>query len=52
MNTCQNVDCNNIGIPITVEMIMEKTNKKETHDIYLCRPCISIQNYMNGKFKN
>jgi|LWDU01.1.fsa_nt_gi hypothetical protein len=52
MNTCQNVDCNNVGIPVKVEMIMEKTNKKEIHDIYLCRPCISIQNYMGGGFKN
>ena len=52
MNKCQNVECNNIGRKVTVQMIMKGTNKEEIHDIYMCQICINIQNFKSGGFKN
>ena len=51
-HTCQNVDCNNIGIKVKVKMIMEPDMNEEIHDIWFCRVCINLTNARNGGLKN
>jgi|APSaa5957512493_1039668.scaffolds.fasta_scaffold299559_1 hypothetical protein len=50
MNKCQNVDCKNAGIKVRV-LIGFGNKPDEEHEIYMCRPCISLQSSMKG-FKN
>lgn len=50
-NICQNVDCNNIGREVTVQMVMED-NSERIEKIYLCQICINLQNAINGGLKN
>jgi len=47
---CQNPECNNIGRK--VKAIIEINGKDETHEIYMCRACISFVSSVNGGFKN
>mgnify|MGYP001585425269 CR=1 FL=1 len=49
---CQNVECNNIGRKVKVLMVMEPDMNEETHEIYLCRMCINLENARNGGLKN
>ena len=50
LNTCQAVDCNNIGHMCKVLMRME-SGKEEIHDIYLCYLCSGITEH-NSKGVN
>jgi hypothetical protein len=49
---CQNVECNNIGRKVKVLMVMEPDMNEETHEIYLCRICINLENARHGGLKN
>ena len=50
-NTCQNVECNNIGRELRVKMVMDSGEERE-ETIYLCQICINLQNAINGGLKN
>lgn len=51
MNTCQNVECSNIGRKVIVSLHMEDGTER-TEEIYLCQICINLQNAMNGGLRN
>ena len=51
MNTCQNVECSNIGRKVKVSLHMEDGTER-TEEIFLCQICINLQNAMNGGLKN
>lgn len=50
-NTCQNVECSNIGREVRVKMVMDWGEERE-ETIYLCQICINLQNAINGGLKN
>lgn len=48
-HTCQAVDCDNVGIKVTVVIEpADRPGTEEIHDIYMCRMHISLQSARKG----